>query len=161
MIFQTVDEFINSSAWTYIKDDIKVMTSGGMECIHIGHTRCIRESAQIANRYHGRLIVIVNSDEFLIRKKGESFMCHAERLEIVDAIKGVDYAVGWDDGSQTVIGALEKIRPNYFTKGGDRSTPESVPEYDICQQIGCQILFGVGGAEKIQSSTNLIGKIKK
>lgn len=166
MIFQSVDEFLTSPAWCYIQQDRKnkgsklVVTSGGFSVLHVGHVRCIRESAQIASKYHGHLVVLVNGDGFLQRKKGNVIVPLEERLEIIDGIAGVDHAVGWDDGSQTVVGALEKLCPNYFTKGGDRSEPSAVPEYSICQAINCQILFGVGGADKIQSSSNLISKIQ-
>ena len=67
----------------------------------------------------------------------------------------VDDVVGWDDGSQTVTGAIEKIKPDYFTKGGDRNNAENVPEFDMCKKIGCEVVFNVGGA-KIQSSSDLI-----
>lgn len=131
-----------------------VATSGGFDPIHIGHIRCIQESAAIASP--GILVVIVNGDGFLVRKKGKPFMLHEERMQIVDALRGVDYVVGWDDGSQTVVGALGIIKPNVFTKGGDRSSADRVPEVDICNQVGCRIVYGVGGTDKIQSSSDLI-----
>ncbi len=132
-----------------------VMTSGGFDPLHIGHIRCIQESAAIATP-HGVLVVIVNGDGFLTRKKGKPFMLHQERMEIIDALRGVDFVTGWDDGSQTVVGALELLKPNVFTKGGDRSTANRVPEVDVCERIGCRISYGVGGTDKIQSSSDLI-----
>ena len=118
--------------------------------LHIGHVRCIQESAKL-----GTLIVIVNGDGFLTRKKGKPFMPHDERMDIIASLRGVDYVVGWDDGGQTVTGAIELIRPDYLTKGGDRDSSANVPEFDKCKEIGCEVVFGVGG-EKIQSSSNLI-----
>jgi D-beta-D-heptose 7-phosphate kinase/D-beta-D-heptose 1-phosphate adenosyltransferase len=132
-----------------------VVTSGGFDPLHIGHVRCIQDSASIACP-NGILVVIVNGDGFLIRKKGKPFMLHQERMEIIDGLRGVDYVTGWDDGSQTVVGALELLMPNVFTKGGDRSIANNVPEVAVCEKIGCRISYGVGGIEKIQSSTNLI-----
>ena len=79
-------------------------------------------------------------------------MCHSERMQIVDALKGVDYVVGWDDGSQTVCGALEQIRPRYFMKGGDRSDASAVPEVEICDKIGCQIIYGVVGRKNFNQA---------
>jgi D-beta-D-heptose 7-phosphate kinase/D-beta-D-heptose 1-phosphate adenosyltransferase len=131
-----------------------VATSGGFDPLHIGHVRCIQESSQLPNSI---LVVIVNGDGFLVRKKGQPFMCHDERMEIVAALDGVDYVVGWDDGGQTVTGALQLILPNYFTKGGDRDSSKNVPEFDLCEEIGCKVLFNVGGG-KIQSSSDLIAK---
>lgn len=83
-------------------------------------------------------------------------MPHAERMEIIAGLKGVDYVLGWDDGSQTVTGAIEIIQPHIFTKGGDRSEAAVVPEFELCNHIGCKVMFGVGGKEKIQSSSDLI-----
>lgn len=135
-----------------------VATSGGFDPIHVGHVRCIQESAAIAAP--GVLVVIVNGDGFLTRKKGKPFMPHQERMEIVASLRGVDYVVGWDDGSQFVTGALELIKPDVFTKGGDRSNAAVVPEFDLCQQIGCKVVFGVGGKDKVQSSSDLIKNSK-
>ena len=83
----------------------------------------------------------------------------SERMEIISGIRGVDEVTTWDDGSQTVIGAIDILKPSYFTKGGDRSDPSVVPEYEICRKINCDIVFGVGG-EKIQSSSDLISNMR-
>ena len=137
-----------------------VVTSGGFDPLHVGHLRCIQESANIADTGWGALAVIVNGDGFLTRKKGKPFMPLTERMEIIAGLKGVDYVVAWDDGSQTVTGALEIIKPNIFAKGGDRSEAKAVPEFDLCNQIGCKVLFGIGGREKVQSSSDLIKNSK-
>ncbi len=143
-----------------LRDSHKIVaTSGGFDPVHIGHIRCIQDSASIAAP-HGVLVVIVNGDGFLVRKKGKPFMLHQERMEIIDALRGVDYVTGWDDGSQTVVGALELLRPNVFAKGGDRSLASNVPEVDVCEKIGCRIAYGIGGTDKIQSSSDLIKNMK-
>ncbi len=81
-------------------------------------------------------------------------MPHHERMEIVAGIEGVDYVLGWDDGSQTVTGAIDALRPKFFTKGGDRDSASNVPEFILCEDIGCKVIFGVGGG-KIRSSSEL------
>ena len=86
-------------------------------------------------------------------------MPHDERMEIIAGIDGVDFVVGWDDGTQFVTGALEKIRPDYFTKGGDRTNADNVPEFNLCKEIGCEVLFNIGGG-KVQSSSELVKNIK-
>jgi len=83
-----------------------------------------------------------------------------ERAEIIAGIRGVDAAIIWDDGSQTVIEAIKQLKPNFFTKGGDRQKPEDVAEWDICQEVGCKVLFNVGGG-KIQSSSWLLEKAEE
>ena len=87
-------------------------------------------------------------------------MPESERMEIIDGVGGVDIVTSWDDGSQFVTGAVDIIRPNYFTKGGDRTSSENVPEFQLCQEIGCEVIFGVGGG-KIQSSSTLVSNMKK
>jgi len=131
------------------------MTSGGFDPIHIGHIRCIRETAKMAAENNGKVVIIVNGDEFLTNKKGNIFMPIEERLEIIGTIKGVDLAVEWYDGTQYVSEAIALFLPDYFTKGGDRSDPSVVPEWDICKKIGCKVIFGVGGG-KVQSSSWLV-----
>ncbi len=81
-------------------------------------------------------------------------MPHDERMEIVSAIDGVDFVLGWDDGSQFVTEAIRALKPRFFTKGGDRNNASNVPEFDLCEEIGCEVIFNVGGG-KVQSSSEL------
>lgn len=142
-----------------LKEDTTIVaTSGGFDPLHVGHLRCMEESKTRSDEV---LVVIVNGDGFLTRKKGKPFMPFEERIELIRALRCVDYAIGWDDGTQTVIGALGILRPHIFTKGGDRSSAAVVPEAEICSKIGCTIKYGVGGAAKIQSSSDLIKGSKK
>jgi len=136
-----------------------VSTSGGFDPCHVGHIRCIQAAAMLKGD-NGLFVVIVNGDGFLRRKKGYSFMPLEERMELVAAFRGVDYVVSWDDGSQFVTGAIEIIKPNIFAKGGDRSVAENVPEYGKCVEIGCAVVFGIGGHIKVQSSSSLIEKLQ-
>ena len=131
------------------------MTSGGFDPLHVGHLRCILETVDMAEKDGGYVAIIVNGDGFLERKKGKPFMPAAERAEIVAGIRGVDAAIIWDDGGQTVIGAIAQLKPTFFTKGGDRAAPEDIPEWEICQEVGCKVIFNVGGG-KVQSSSWLI-----
>jgi D-beta-D-heptose 7-phosphate kinase/D-beta-D-heptose 1-phosphate adenosyltransferase len=137
-----------------------VSTSGGFDPLHIGHLRCI-QAASMLKGDNGLFVVIVNGDGFLMRKKGYVFMPQEERLELVAALRGVDYVVAWDDGGQFVTGAIEIIKPNIFAKGGDRSTAENVPEYDTCMKVGCHVVFGIGGHTKVQSSSDLVQKMQQ
>ena len=114
----------------------------------------------MAAENNGKVVVLVNGDQFLYTKKGQPFMFIEERLAIVGALKGVDLAIEWYDGSQTVTKAIETYRPDYFTKGGDRAAPEDIPEWDICQEVGCEVVFKVGGG-KVQSSSWLIEEAEK
>jgi len=137
-----------------------VSTSGGMDPLHVGHVRCIKAAAMLKGE-NGLFVVIVNGDGFLVRKKGYVFMPLEERMEMISSIKGVDFVVPWDDGTQFVTGAIEIMKPNIFAKGGDRSTAENVPEYETCIKIGCTVVFGIGGQQKVQSSSALIEKYSR
>ena len=134
-----------------------VCVSGGFDPIHVGHIRMIHEASG-----HGQVIVIVNSDEWLMRKKGYIFMPFKERCEILRAIKGVQDTVMVDDTDETVCEALKRIKPTYFANGGDRKT-HNTPEMEVCQKEGIQLLWNIGGG-KIQSSSELVtdaGMVKK
>lgn len=137
-----------------------VCVSGGFDPLHIGHLRYIQHSSLL-----GDLVVIVNGDKFLINKKGKPFMSLEERMEIIAGLEGVKYVTSWDlkdekDKDTSVSKCLEILRPDIFSKGGDRSTVESVPEAYTCEKIKCSLILGVGGEEKIQSSSNLLSRNK-
>lgn len=136
-----------------------VLTCGGFDPVHIGHLRCFQDSVRIKDSMPEDCIfvIVANADGFLINKKGKVFMPENERLEILHGFKGVDYVTSWYDGTQNCIGALEILRPNIFTKGGDRTSRENIPESEVCDKIGCDIVLGVGGG-KIQSSSWLTGE---
>ena len=136
------------------------MTSGGFDPLHVGHLRCILETVDMAEQDGGYVAVIVNGDGFLKRKKGKAFMTASERAEIIAGIRGVDAAIIWDDGGQTVIGAIEQLKPDFFTKGGDRDNSSNVPEFEVCKRLGTKVVFNVGGG-KIQSSSDLVRNAKK
>lgn len=144
-----------------LKSNLKkpiILTSGGFAPPHLGHFLCIQEAAELFPEYE--LVVIVNGDGWLARKKGYVVMSAFERANMIAMISGVDHVLVWDDGSPTVENAIEILSPKIFAKGGDRDSPENIPEWNICQEIGCQVVFAVGGS-KINSSTNLIDTILK
>lgn len=129
-----------------------VMVSGGFDPVHAGHIRMIRAAAE-----YGDVIVIANSDDWLFRKKGFVFMEYARRVEILNAIKGVVLVDSVNDSDDTVCGAIRRHKPTYFANGGDRSR-ENTPEQAVCEELGVKLLWGVGGTEKLQSSSNLVKK---
>ena len=137
-----------------------VATSGGCDPLHVGHVRCIGGASMLKGK-DGLLVVIVNGDGFLKRKKGYAFMELQERMELIASIRGIDYVVPWDDGTQFVSGAIEIMKPNIFAKGGDRSMAENVPEYECCVKNACAVVFGIGGTEKVRSSSELIAMYQR
>ena len=129
-----------------------VATSGGFDPIHPGHISCIASSKQ----YGDTLVVIVNGDAFLTAKKGKPFQNLKTRCEIVSGIINVDYVVPFEiKNDQTVSRALEALRPDVFTKGGDRIDESTIPEWAICKKLGIKIITGVG-EDKIWSSSQFL-----
>ena len=137
---------------TKLKDKTIVETSGFFDPIHPGHISCIRES----KRFGDILVVIVNGDNQCITKKGKPFIPAKDRAYIVDSIKDVDYVVIYDHKTKyDCCEALEIIRPNVFTKGGDRDTSKKVPEAEIVEKYGGTVEYNVGDA-KVWSSSDFL-----
>lgn len=131
-----------------------VMVSGGFDPVHVGHIRMIREAAK-----YGDVIVIANSDDWLYRKKGFNFMEFSSRHEILDSIKGVIIVDSVDDSDGTVCDALRRHKPTYFANGGDRGK-DNTPEVQLCKKLGIELLWGIGGEEKIESSSKLVKRTR-
>ena len=130
-----------------------IAVSGGFDPVHHGHVRMIQEAAK-----HGDVMVIINSDDWLIRKKGYVFMPWQERAYIMACFKGVTAVVSVDDSDGTVCEALRSHKPDMFANGGDRRT-NNTPEMDVCNENNIEMLWNIGG-EKIQSSSDLVSKAK-
>ena len=131
-----------------------IAVSGGFDPIHVGHVRMIRESSE-----HGDVVVIANSDEWLMRKKEYIFMPFEERKEILMSIKGVTDVIKAEDHDNTVCQSLRSIKPDIFANGGDRKQTNT-PEMKVCEDLGIEMLWNVGGG-KIQSSSWLVEKRKQ
>ena len=131
-----------------------VMVSGGFDPVHAGHIRMIRHAAE-----YGDVIVIANSDAWLWRKKGFVFMEWERRVEILNAIKGVVLVDSVDDSDGTVCEAIRRHKPTYFANGGDRGRTNT-PEQSVCESLGVELLWSIGGDEKIDSSSDLAKKAK-
>lgn len=133
-----------------------VLVSGGFDPVHIGHLRMFEEAAKLGDK----LIVIVNNDNFLIQKKGFIFMDAEERIEIIKGFECVDEVFESIDKDNTVIESIRYLSKEndlkVFANGGDRKSKKMVPETDICDELGINMVFDVGGG-KVQSSSTLTG----
>ncbi len=136
------------------KEKTTVLVSGGFDPVHAGHIRMIRDAAE-----YGDVIVIANSDDWLFRKKGFVFMAWERRVEILNAIKGVILVDSVDDSDGTVCEAIRRLKPTYFANGGDRGKTNT-PEQQVCEELGVKLLWGIGGEEKLQSSSDLAKKVR-
>lgn len=130
-----------------------VVVSGGFDPVHTGHILLLN-SAKALGHY---LIVGLNSDAWLERKKTKAFMSWADRFAVVSNLKAVDEVLSFDDSDGTACDLLEKVKSLYydypiiFANGGDR-TPNNIPELTVKNIL---FKFGVGG-EKINSSSHIV-----
>ena len=131
-----------------------IILSGGFDPVHKGHLRMFREASWLGHQ----VIVGLNSDKWIKRKKRTPFMKFEERKEIIEGFKYVNQVISFNDDDDTAINAIERVNSMYssdynfyFANGGDREK-ENVPELDICQELRVVMLWGVGGG-KIQSSS--------
>ena len=132
-----------------------VIVSGGFDPIHLGHLNLINEASKIGN-----VIVIVNSDEFLMQKKGFYLIPSNERVAIIKNLKNVDSVFLSIDKDESVSESIKTLAADksynirFFANGGDRKTVSDIPEYEICKENDIELIFDVGGG-KSQSSSNL------
>lgn len=137
-----------------------ILLSGGFDPAHIGHVRMVRSAAMLGQK----VVVGVNSDDWLERKKGYSFMSFEERREIMSSFSGVYMAKSFDDSDDTACGLLMWARAKWpsaniaFGNGGDR-TSENVPEQRVADELNIEMVWGLGGG-KIQSSSTLVEDFK-
>ena len=141
------------------------IVSGGFDPLHVGHIELLNKAKKLS----GELVVILNTDDFLTKKKGKPFMKFEERKLILENLSCVDLVVGSVDTDDTVCKTLEDLAslrtklPNgeqweklYFCNGGDRTDGTNTPEHLTCQRLGIESVYGLG--EKIQSSSMLVSQ---
>jgi cytidyltransferase-like protein len=137
-----------------------VLITGGFDPLHSGHIAYFKAAKKLGDI----LVVGVNSDAWLTRKKGSPFMPFRERAEIVRNIVGVDFVIDFDDNDGSAKHAITMVRQSYptdkiiFANGGDR-TNDNIPEMDIVDN-NLQFVFGVGGFNKANSSSWILQEWK-
>ncbi len=160
---------MNSHITTKSQKKIKVVAvSGGFDPVHIGHVRMFKEAKKLGTH----LVVILNSDEWLMCKKGFSFMPQEERAELIKSFEDVDdvYTHQKMMGDMSVCSVLidykmkinnRKYSINVFANGGDIKNKTDIPEANICNEANIEMVFNVGRGGKIQSSSWLTNKLIK
>ena len=137
-----------------------VLITGGFDPLHSGHIAYFKAAKQLGDI----LVVGVNSDAWLTRKKGVPFMPYRERAEIVRNIVGVDFVIDFNDNDGSAKHAIQMVRQSYpqdkiiFANGGDR-TSSNIPEMDIIDD-NLEFAFGVGGEDKKNSSSWILQEWK-
>ena len=137
-----------------------VLISGGFDPIHSGHIYLIQEASK-----HGEVVVLLNSDKWLRMKKGKEFLPFNERKIIMKSIKHVIDVLSFDDTDKTVIKGIKNAISKYpnhkirFANGGDRNG-ESTPEKKFCIENNIEMLWGIGGNNKSNSSSWILKRWK-
>ena len=137
-----------------------VIVTGGFDPLHSGHIAYFKAAKELGDI----LVVGINSDEWLARKKGRPFMPFTERKAIVENIKCVGMAFAFDDSDDSAINAIEVIKSQFprnsqiiFANGGDR-TKDNIPEM-VFDDV--KFVFGVGGEDKKNSSSWILSNWDK
>ena len=135
------------------------LLSGGFDPVHIGHLAMIKEASNIANN----VVILLNSDNWLTRKKGKPFMVESQRALILEEFGSVSKVIVQinddDDSSNEAIIEFHKNNPKKticYCNGGDRSQEDKIRESKVCKDLGIDLKFGIGGIHKLESSSNLI-----
>jgi cytidyltransferase-like protein len=123
-----------------------VVVSGGFDPLHKGHVRLFNEAKKLGHK----LICGLNSDAWIVRKKGQVSLNFGERTEIISSFRAVDEVISFNDSDDSAINLLTRIHSLYpecsicFVNGGtmeERNTPES----GFCRAYGIDMLWNVGG----------------
>ena len=135
-----------------------VVASGGFDPLHSGHIEYFKHAKKLGDK----LIVGINSDNWLVWKKGKNFLPIHERIALVEAIKDVDEVISFDDEDGTAIELIHKISTNnpnniiLFANGGDRDI-NNIPELNHFERDKrIKFIFGVGGEDKKNSSSSIL-----
>ena len=138
-----------------------VLVSGGFDPIHSGHIYLIQEASK-----YGEVVVLLNSDEWLRKKKGTEFMPFKERAIIMKSLKNVIDVISFDDSDETCINGLKNAinkYPNHnikFANGGDRNG-KTTPERKFCDDNNIETLWEIGGKSKSNSSSWILKRWKE
>ena len=131
--------------------------SGGFDPLHVGHLDYIKAAKAMCNH----LYVALNSDEWLERKKGRSFMCWEHRRRVLSELKSVDMVIGFNDSDDTAADAINNVLKTVgglahvaFINGGDRMT---CPEQSMLKDSQLNYVYNIGG-EKVESSSDLLNR---
>lgn len=133
--------------------DRVIALSGAFDVLHPGHTRMIRSALNF-----GKVVIILNSDEWVQRNKGALVMPWNDRCEVLLSVYGVGDVVPVEDSDNTVCEALERIQPHIFGNGGMR-IKKNTPESALCQRLGVVCVWGLGGGEHDAYSINVLNRV--
>ena len=142
-----------------------VLVTGGFDPLHSGHLAYFRAAKSLGDT----LVVGINSDSWLKRKKGRSFYTWNERFQLIKNLEMVDYVIEFNDDENNSINAIKQATQTFpgakivFANGGDR-TAENIPEMGLLDderyKDHLEFVFSVGGDNKMNSSSWILEEWK-
>ena len=135
-----------------------VLISGGFDPVHSGHIKLVLEASK-----YGDVVVLLNSDQWLRKKKGKEFLPFNERQIIMSALKNIIDVISFNDSDKTCIDGIQKAIKKYpkqnilFANGGDRNN-DTTPEGNFCKENNIKTIWGIGGENKSNSSSWILKK---
>lgn len=139
-----------------------VLVTGGFDPLHSGHIEYFKAAKELGDE----LVIGLNSDEWLTRKKGRPFMAFKDRCAIINSLKVVDRVISFDDSDDSACGAIYKLMAttadcNYvFANGGDREQTNILEYKTYSNHPNIEFAFGVGGTNKMNSSSWILDEWK-
>ena len=129
------------------------LVTGGFDPIHSGHISYFERAKDLSNY----LVVGINTNEWLTRKKGQYFLPWIERAEIIRHLDMVDAVISWDDADDSAIGAITKCleisESVVFCNGGDRNKTNIPEAMGYADDPRVEFQYGIGGEDKMNSSS--------
>ena len=135
-----------------VEEEPLIIVSGGFDPVHKGNIKLFKAAAE-----YGKVYVLLNSDKWLTRKKGSPFLPYDTRRDVLSNMECISKVHLVDDRDDTVVAGLIKLRNLYpnrkiiFANGGDRKEG-NIPELSLCEELGIEAVWGLGG-QKIDSSS--------
>ena len=133
------------------------LVSGGFDPVHVGHLRMFQDAKKLSDK----VIVLLNNDNWLIKKKGKPFMNQEQRKDILEEFQSISEVIIQKSNDKSSSLAIKEFANNNpkknicYCNGGDRSKIQNILEADVCKELGVSLEFGVGGKEKVESSSQL------
>ena len=129
------------------------LVTGGFDPIHSGHISYFKRAKDLSNY----LVVGLNGDPWLKRKKGQYFQCWTERADIIRHLDMVDAVISWDDADDSALGAIAKCleisEKVIFCNGGDRNKTNIPEAMGYGDDPRVEFRYGIGGEDKLNSSS--------